>query len=390
MKILWFPRLQFDIDKLHITTWREMCRELEETWRCDIRIAIAGRPCSNIFPHSYIPIFTVRKKFVRLLTFWVIGYAKFIYHYLTFRPDAVILDIFTIWFSLPFSILPKRKVLIIVDNRAPFYNIQPHKPTWNDRVMIFYTKLCYRYCKCVLDGMTVITDYYKERVCDHFGFEPRSIGVWGSGADINMFSPEKVEACHRPDFLKGKFVLMQHGEIGYNRGAIETLEAIRLVKNKEIVLVFVGDGGAKPEISQKIKVFNLENRVYFLPVIPYSEVPAYISYCNCAILAYPNIEYWNNNNPIKLLEYLAMGKTVMCTDMWTFRNVGGNSKCLCYIKQNNPETIARAIEYCYENRAYLDKWGREGIEIVKERFTWHKQSGNLLNFIEQLRKNTRK
>lgn len=385
MKILWFPRLQFDIDKLHITTWREMRRELEQGWKCDVRIAIAGRPCNNVFDKDYIPIFIIRKKFFRLLTFWIIGYAKFIYHYLVFKPDVVILDIFTVWFSMPFAILPGRKIPIIIDNRAPFYNISPAKPGWNDKIMEFYTKLSYGYCRRFLDGMTVITDYYKDYVRRHFKLNLLPLGVWGSGADIGIFSPDKARVSYLPDFLKGKFVLMQHGEIGYNRGALETVDAIKLVNNDKIALVFIGDGGAKEEILRKIKTLDLKKRVYFLPAIPYSEVPCYISYCNCAIMAYPNMEYWNNNNPIKLFEYLAMGKVVICTDMWTFRNVGGDAKCIHYIKQNNPETIAKAINYCYENKEYLEEWGREGIKIVKENFTWHKQAGNLLSFIEQLK-----
>ena len=383
MKILWFPRLQFDIDKLHITTWREMCRELEESWQCEVRIAIAGPRSDDVFNKGYIPVFIIRKKFLRVLTFWIFGFAKFIYHYLIFKPDVVILDVFTVWFSMPFAILPGRKTLIIVDNRAPFYNIQPHKPTLNDRIMEFYTKVSYGYCKRFLDGMTVITDYYKQYVCDRFGFKPSFIGVWGSGADIAMFSPDKASGRRRPDFLRDKFVLMQHGEIGYNRGALETVEAVARVNNKDIALIFIGDGRAKNEILEKVKVLGLEKRVYFLNAVPYPEVPLYISYCDCAIMAYPDIEYWNNNNPIKLLEYLAMGKPVICSDIWTFRNVAGNSKCLYYIRKNDPETIAEAINHCYENRGSLKEWGRQGIEIVKQGFTWHKQSGNLLSFIEQ-------
>jgi glycosyltransferase involved in cell wall biosynthesis len=178
---------------------------------------------------------------------------------------------------------------------------------------------------------------------------------------------------------------MQHGGIGYNRGILETVDAMKLVNNEKIVLVLIGDGDAEGEISHKIKTFNLEKKVYSLPSVPYSDVPNHISYCDCAIMAYPNIEYWNNNNPIKLFEYLAMGKVVICTDMWTFRNVAGDTKCAHYIKQNDPETIARAINYCYENKEHLEEWGREGIKIVKENFTWYKQAENLLSFIEQLR-----
>jgi glycosyltransferase involved in cell wall biosynthesis len=101
-------------------------------------------------------------------------------------------------------------------------------------------------------------------------------------------------------------------------------------------------------------------------------------------MAYPNIEYWNNNNPIKLLEYLALGKVVICSDIWTFRNVMKNSKCCCYIKNNDPKNIAAGITYCYENRDKLKTWGREGVEIVSGRFTWGRQAQELLNFIKLL------
>jgi glycosyltransferase involved in cell wall biosynthesis len=362
-----------------------MRKELEQGWNCDVRIAIAGKPTDKVFDKGHIPIFIIRKKFLRVLTFWIFGYAKFIYHFLAFKPDAVILDIFTIWFSMPFVLLPKRKTLIIIDNRSPYYNIISHKPTLSDKIMKFYTKLAYKYCKCFLDGMTVITDYYKEDLCKHFKFDPSCIGVWGSGANTGMFSPDRANVNRLPSFLKDKFIVMQHGEIGYNRGALETLSAIKLVNNEKVALVFMGDGGAKQEILREIKAFDLEKRAYFLPAVPYSEVPGYVGYCDCAIMAYPNIEYWNSNNPIKLFEYFAMGKVVICTDIGTFRSVGGDAKCICYIKQNDPETIAGAIKYCYENRGYLEEWGREGVKIVKESFTWHKQAGSLLKFIEQLR-----
>jgi len=101
-------------------------------------------------------------------------------------------------------------------------------------------------------------------------------------------------------------------------------------------------------------------------------------------MAYPDIEYWNNNNPIKLLEYLAMGKVVICTNMWTFRDVIDNKKCGYYIPDNQPKTIANAINACYENRKLLDEWGKEGIEIIKKRFTWNKQAERLYKFTMHL------
>ncbi len=390
MKILWFPRLQFDIDSLHLTTWREMCRELEQSFHCNVRIAIAGKPTGNVFDRSYISIPIVRRKFLRILSFLFFGYLKFLLNFLTFRPHVVILDIYSIWFSFPFVLVPRNRSLFIVDNRTPFLNSESDNDTIKNRATNLYIKLSYWYCKVFLGGMTTITDYYKQQVCKDFGFNNSVIGVWGSGVDVDKFLPKEYEFSDRPSFLKDKFVIMQHGQISYIRGLFETIEALSVVKQNDICLVIIGDAvagnKAKDDILQLIKKLKIEKSVYVLPPVPHKEMPLYLSYSDCAIMAYPQIEYWNNNNPIKLLEYLAMGKIVICTEMWTFKNVMKNQKCVYYIKNNDPQSIAGAIEYCYENRGLLNEWGKDGIEIVRERHTWQKQSKNLLNFVEQLRK----
>ena len=43
MKILWFPRLQYDVDRLHLVTWKEMAKALEQQGHA-VRVAVAGIP----------------------------------------------------------------------------------------------------------------------------------------------------------------------------------------------------------------------------------------------------------------------------------------------------------------------------------------------------------
>ena len=365
-----------------------MCGELEDSFGCKVKIAIAGKiNAPRTFNRDYIHIFIIRKKFLRILTYLMFGYLKFFYTYLTYRPQIVILDLHSIWFSIPFSFLARKKIKFIVDNRTPFYNAASNNAAGvKDKLMKFYTKLSYWYCKNFLDGMTVITSYYKRQVCKDFNFAESKIDVWGSGVNIDVFSHQKYAHSERPVFLKDKFVIMQHGEISRNRGLFETIESLNLLKNRDICLLLIGDATAgsttKDEAISLVKKLYLENSVYILPPVPHLEIPKYISYCDCAIMAYPDIEYWNNNNPIKLIEYLAMGKVVICTNMWTFRDVIEDKKCGHYIPDNNPESITSAIHYCYENRASLAEWGKEGIGIVEKRFTWQKQAERLYKFVK--------
>jgi glycosyltransferase involved in cell wall biosynthesis len=385
MKILWFPRLQPDIEKLHLTTWREMCRAFESLG-CTVKIAIAGKDKDNILARESVHIFIIKKKFFRVLSYWISGFAEFIYHYIKFKPDIVLLDIFSIWFSIPFIFNKKRKTVFLIDNRTPFYCKVTEKQTFRDIIFKFYTRLTYMFCKRFLDGMTVITDYYKEYVHKNFEFPYASIEVWGSGVDINMFAPQKYENLSRPDILKNKFVVMQHGEFSNNRGIFETVEAMSLIDNENVCLLLVGDGSVKNDILRRIEEFGVENKVHIVPPVDHSDIPKYISFCDCAIMAYPDIEYWNNNNPIKLIEYLAMGKVIICSDIWTFRSIGNDMNCMHYIKDNSPETIAGAIVELYRNRGRLCEFGKDGIEVVEKNFTWHSHAKRVLDFCDELRK----
>lgn len=388
MKILWFPRLQPDINKLHLTTWRGMCKELESSG-CTIKVALTGKDTENILERKCIEIYLIRKKFFRLLSFWVSGYMKFIYHFLTFKPDIVIFDIYSIWFSIPFIFFRNRRTVYITDERTPFFNVSPFSEyTIQDKMILLYTKLSYWFTKNNLDGMTVITTHFKEHIHKKFNVPLDFMDVWGSGVDINIFSPQGYDEFNELSFLKGKFVLFQHGEFSDNRGLLETIEAVQLTGRKDIHMVLIGEGKKKEDILRKIQELELTQNIHVLPPKPHSAIPQYLTYCDCAVMAYPDIEYWNNNNPIKLLEYLAMGKMVICTDMWTFRNVAGNSKCAYYINNNKPETIANAIAHCYENKKLLIEWGKEGIDIVKDKYTWHRQALNLLNFLDRLKLDT--
>lgn len=389
IKILWFPRLQPDVFDLHLTTWREMCREFELSG-CAVKIAVTGEDKNNILDRECIHVFLIKKKYLRILSFWISGYAKFIYNYFKFRPDIVLLDVFSVWFSVPFVFFINRKTVFLIDNRAPHYSKTSGRQAFRDKTIRYYTKLAYLFCEYFLDGMTVITEYYKEYVHNNFGFPYSSIGVWGSGVDMNKFALQKYENSERPDFLKNKFVIMQHGEFSGNRGIFETIKAVSLTGREDICLFLIGDGSAKTDILRLIERLGMERNVYVLPPAAHPEIPAWISYCDCAVMAYPDIEYWNNNNPIKLLEYLAMGKVIICTDMWTFRTIGDNLKSIYYTKDNDPATIADAITYLYTNREFLNEWGKEGVEVVRKKHTWHHQAKAVLDFSGEMRKNRKK
>jgi glycosyltransferase involved in cell wall biosynthesis len=387
MKILWFAKLQFDIDRLHITTWREMSREINGLGHT-LRLAVAGRNTNGDFGSVHIPIFVIPKKYLRIISFWIFGFFQFIVHYFKMMPDAVIFDIYTVWFSLPLIFLPRRvRPRLIIDNRTPVYLEEYHTRS-NTFLMKSYSKYTFAYCRAFFDGISVITEHYKDYVCKTYGFASGRVGVWTSGVNTERFSPDRFVAQPRPASLKDKFVLMQHGEISHVRGIFKTLRALNMIDRDDICLMLIGDvmrgKAARERIFKELADTDTGRHLQIFPPVANSEIPRFISYCDCAIMAYPNIKYWNNNNPIKLIEYLSMAKPVICTDMWTFRKVMQDSPCAIYVKDNDPRLLVEAILFAYNNKDRIRENGKSGREIALGSYSWRHQATNLINFINSL------
>jgi len=115
--------------------------------------------------------------------------------------------------------------------------------------------------------------------------------------------------------------------------------------------------------------------------VDYAEVPKYIAMCDVGIVPLPDLPYWRFQCPLKLLEYLAMKKVVIVTDIPAHRAIIGKEKCGIYISSVKPIGIAKSITYAYNNKEKLGKWGEIGRTIIKQEYTWEKVARDLENYL---------
>ncbi|MGB9693454.1 MAG: glycosyltransferase, partial [Fervidobacterium sp.] len=130
--------------------------------------------------------------------------------------------------------------------------------------------------------------------------------------------------------------------------------------------------------------YDVIEYVMFHPPVPHSKVPEFIAMSDICIVPLPDLPQWRNQCPLKLLEYLAMNKPIIATDIPANRNVLGANKCVIYVRTANPNEIAKAIAYAYENRKMLKEWASCGRAIVEEKYSWTKVAGNLEAYLYSL------
>jgi glycosyltransferase involved in cell wall biosynthesis len=132
---------------------------------------------------------------------------------------------------------------------------------------------------------------------------------------LNAFS--KKNQTIRNELNNDDFLLVYSGRVNREKGIMELLEAIDLLKEKpHIKLMVIGSsffGNATNDDKfmkeLKNKATPLKDRIIFTGFIPYNEIPNYLSMADVAVI--PSV--WDDPFPTTVLEAQAMGLPIITT-----------------------------------------------------------------------------
>jgi glycosyltransferase involved in cell wall biosynthesis len=240
-------------------------------------------------------------------------------------------------------------------------------------------------------GITILTRLMKMHVCSEFGLSSDFVGVWTSGVSGNLFDPHKYadKELRKKLGLEHKFIIFHHGVLGKGRandGLVGTIEAIALLKNRldDLILFLLGEGDGVSILERIAKENGLEDKVRFHSKVDYVEVPRFIAIADVAVVPLVDSPNWRFQCPLKLLEYLAMEKVAIITDIPAHREIIGKSRSGIYIQSIDPEEIAAAMMFAHDNRDKLSDWGKAGRNIVEDAYTWEKVAGSLDEYLSSI------
>jgi glycosyltransferase involved in cell wall biosynthesis len=304
------------------------------------------------------------------------------------KPDVIIMEPYVhILSAFPQLLISRfKKVKSVLDVRST-----PVETTgFRGFLQAFWFSASILTAKKLFDGVTIITPLMKKEVCCRFNLDPAKVGVWTSGVSDNLFNPQNLISesaeLKRKLGLAGKFVVFYHGVFTATRGLQETIKAMKISKHRysNAVLFLLGTGPIISRLKALIQKEDLQDTVIIHDPIDHSEVPKFIGISDVCIVPLPYHPYWRFQSPLKLLEYLAMEKVVIATDIPAHRSVIGEERCGIYISSIEPVEIARAIEYAYLNKENLEEWGKVGREIIREKYTWEKVAKDLENYLSSI------
>ena len=382
--MLWLSFTFLDSD-LHKNALLQVIRQFSEMGHKPELIALRSR---NMFQDKGLQerIIAVPIRYVPFLStffFMIIETIVLPFYILISKPDFIIYepDVHILSSFSALIISKFNKVRLILDIRT----VPVETAGLRGFLRKFWFSISVLIAKHFFDGETIITHPMKKQVSIDYDLDSKKIGVWTSGVSESLFKPlpEAGLALRSKYGLNDRFVVFYHGVFTPSRALKETIEAMNIIATKypDIVLFLLGSGPSLPLLKETIEVGKLEKFVIIKDPVDQKEVPKFISFCNVGIIPLPDHPYWRFQSPLKLLEYLAMEKVTILTDITAHRSVISEEKCGIYISSVAPSEIALAIEYAYLHSSSLEEWGKVGRKIVLEEYTWKKVAEDLQAYL---------
>jgi teichuronic acid biosynthesis glycosyltransferase TuaH len=120
-------------------------------------------------------------------------------------------------------------------------------------------------------------------------------------------------------------------------------------------------------------VLGLQRAVAVVAAVPMDEVPRYLAAADVGVIPLPDDTWWQVQSPMKLFEYLAMGMTVIATDIEAHRGIDGVVLC------------APTVAGLADAMAEIIQRPPERVPIDLNRYSWDRAAEHLSEFLESVR-----
>jgi len=212
----------------------------------------------------------------------------------------------------------------------------------------------------------------------------RRVALIPNGADASMFaSNDGGKAFRQSNGFENKFVALYAGAHGMSNDLKVLLEAAKLLADKNIQIVLLGDGKEKSALTLQAREMNLTNAT-FLPSISKTEMPNALAGADACIAILKPLEEYKRTYPNKVFDYMAAGKPVALAIDGVIREVVDAAGCGFFAEPGNPVALADAISKLAKDKTRARAMGLQGRKYLEENFSREKIANQLIDLLEEV------
>lgn len=178
-----------------------------------------------------------------------------------------------------------------------------------------------------------------------------------------------------------RLLVLQGSGINIHRGAEELVEAMTYLP--EVTLLVIGGGDVLPVLKQTVKEKALDDRVMFLPRMPYEQMMAYTQQAELGFTLDKdtNMNY-RYSLPNKLFDYIQAGVPVMATPLPEIKKIIDTYNIGTCTYADHAETLAADIRNVLQSPDLVKVW-KKNLTFAARELCWENEENALLKLYEQ-------
>lgn len=179
------------------------------------------------------------------------------------------------------------------------------------------------------------------------------------------------------------FNLIYVGGVTRERGLEMALKALQLLPIPELRLHVIGAG----QDVDLIDALKAEPRVVMHGRVPWTELHRYYVRAHVGLALYQPLEsylYYPGENAVKILEYMAAGIPVLCSNFPGLKIFVEEAGCGQVVQPDDPEAIAAKIQQLYEDAGLRKRLGARGRQLFESEYNWDKHEHKLVELYRRI------
>ncbi len=234
------------------------------------------------------------------------------------------------------------------------------------------------------DGVVSLTETFA-RELEEKGWRPAArTAVLPDAYDEALYHPLERASCREALGLPADGQVLVYAGLTFSyRGLELLLEALAALAPRFPALRLELVGGRPMEIAGlggQARALGVEGRVYFRGSVPRTEVPRYLGAAD--VLVIPGTVSGASASPLKMFEYMAMGRPIVCVDIPALREVLDDDTAYFFPPGDAP-ALARALEAALTRFEEAEKKGEQA-RLRASACTYGRRAERLLEIVQNV------
>lgn len=270
-----------------------------------------------------------------------------------------------------------------------------HPEQFSERYKGWVKKLAYKLVYTLEKHYAKKADYVFT-VCDEL---VQKFRLWGCKALLvpNYAKDEEVAGSVADPVImklkeKGFIIGVFAGGMYRERGIFEFIEAVRMLKDRDlkVAAVFAGwcDEGFAQSVGEHIRGAGLEDRVFIMTEKSHDMVLNLMSQCDFGFINdYPESRNLNSV-AVKFYEYMLCSLPIYASDLPANHKILMEENCGVFADPMDPRAIADSLEVLCADREQMRQFGRNARKAFEGKYNWSVVEERLIGCYRRIEEET--